>query len=634
MSFSDPNRTADPAPPSDFTPVSRNADRPNVMCDDPITGSAPTYGNEGTYLDTLPTIPGYAIEGEIARGGMGVVYRARHLQLNRPAAIKMILGGRYQSQAAQLRFSIEAEAIAALDHPYVVHVDEFGTHEGLPYFALEYVGGGTLARRLARDGKLNPREAAELVVKLADGIASAHAKGIVHRDLKPGNILLTEAGEPKITDFGLAKVGQSDLTTTGAVMGTPSYMSPEQAAGRTKEVGTHSDVYALGAILYELMTGRPPFKGDSATDTIQQVLTQEPQRPRALIPLIPRDLETICLKCLAKEPSKRFATAADLKADLTAYLTGYPITARPVSIAERVWKWVQRENSASFTRFLTTTTLISVLIAIVVVATAMAIQEYRDLERAEILETDLLNANPERVSVVVAQLRDEDESVREYAHGLLTKRANDEPVTNSLGLHARLGLLTYDEPDRALEVAAYLPKSRPEHLHAIRLFLIPYRKVVAPELWAVVMNQRALPRERVQAAGALTYLDVVDARWTEVAPFIAETVVTASPRDFVVWSQALEGAGWALKPVLLDRYALARRRIESRKLTTSALVAESAAFELTAYWLAMYVEKYPDSNSLNKLAKTMDVTDRHYRLFADVFARELKPPVEPSKSSK
>ena len=260
-----PPRPQTPGPPADLGTV-----------------AASPEGVATAVPDTQPDIPGYVVEAEIARGGMGVVYRARHLRLNRPAAIKMILGGKYHDPMARVRFLVEAEAVAALDHPHVVHVHEFGTHDGLPFFALEFVGGGTLAGKLRDEGKPAPRAAAELVVKLADGIAAAHAKGIVHRDLKPANVLLTESGEPKVTDFGLAKVGQSDMTATGAVMGTPSYMSPEQAAGRTKEVGTHSDTYALGAILYELLTGRPPFLGESAMATIQEVLTREPERPRAI----------------------------------------------------------------------------------------------------------------------------------------------------------------------------------------------------------------------------------------------------------------------------------------------------------------------------------------------------------------
>src|SRR5262249_49180883 len=226
--------------------------------------------------------------------------------------------------------------------------------------------------KLTRDGKPAPRAAVELLVKLADGIAAAHAKGIVHRDLKPSNVLLTETGEPKVADFGLAKVGQSDLTATGAVMGTPSYMSPEQAAGRVREVGTPTDVYALGAILYELLTGRPPFKGESSMETIQQVLTREPERPRAIDPAVPRDLETIALKCLAKEPAKRYATVAGLGADVRAYLDGRPIAARAVGRVERAVKWVRRNPVV--------TGLATAVVLALTVGTTVGYLKYRDAE--------------------------------------------------------------------------------------------------------------------------------------------------------------------------------------------------------------------------------------------------------------
>jgi WD40 repeat protein/tRNA A-37 threonylcarbamoyl transferase component Bud32 len=296
----------------------------------------------GLTIDKLPDLPGYSVEAVLGRGGMGVVYRARNLKLNRAAAIKMILAGTYQDSTARMRFLMEAEAVAQLDHPNIIQVHEFGTHDDLPYFALEYVGGGTLTDKLEREGKLAPTAAAELVAKLAEGIAAAHARGIVHRDLKPANILLTESGEPKVADFGLARIGASELTGTGAVMGTPSYMSPEQAAGRTREVGTASDVYGLGAILYELLTGRPPFRSDSVMGTIQQVMTRQPDRPRSIGAAIPRDLETICLKCLEKEPKKRYPTADALAADLRAFLEGRSIAARPVGSLGALWRWRKR----------------------------------------------------------------------------------------------------------------------------------------------------------------------------------------------------------------------------------------------------------------------------------------------------
>jgi WD40 repeat protein/tRNA A-37 threonylcarbamoyl transferase component Bud32 len=342
---SDPNRetASSPATPDPLIPdhATVEADRTTDRTTDTLDHSThqPTPAGPG---EALPEIPGYEVEVEIARGGMGVVYRARHRQLNRLTAIKMLLGGRYHDPAARTRFLIEAEAVAALDHPNVVHVHEFGTHDNLPFFALEYVAGGTLAHKLKREGKCAPRAAAELLVKLTDGMAAAHAKGIVHRDLKPGNILLSETGEPKIADFGLAKVGQSDMTATGVIMGTPRYMAPEQAAGRVRDVGTHTDTYALGAILYELLTGQPPFKGDSDVGTLDQVRTRDPARPRAIDPSVPRDLETIALKCLQKEPARRYASVSALGADLRAHLDGKPISARPTGTAERAWKWVKR----------------------------------------------------------------------------------------------------------------------------------------------------------------------------------------------------------------------------------------------------------------------------------------------------
>ena len=379
MPTDDHNRTADFTPPASAngeTLAPPDAFGPVTLSHTPgAEDAAATMSPEGTRSDapgSLPDIPGYVVEEEIARGGMGVVYRARHLRLNRPAAIKMILGGKYHDPIARVRFLVEAEAVAALDHPHVVHVHEFGTHDGLPFFALEFVGGGTLAAKLKRDGKPTARVAAEMVVKLADGIAAAHAKGIVHRDLKPANVLMTEAGEPKVADFGLAKVGQSDMTATGAVMGTPSYMSPEQAAGRTKLVGTPADVYALGAILYELLTGRPPFLGESSMETIQQVLTREPERPRAINSSIPEDLETICLKCLAKEAAKRYATASELAADLRAYLDGRPITARPVGRIERAVKWVTRNPVV--------TGMAAAVMLALTVGTTVSYLKYRDAE--------------------------------------------------------------------------------------------------------------------------------------------------------------------------------------------------------------------------------------------------------------
>ncbi|MFI5460210.1 MAG: WD40 repeat domain-containing serine/threonine protein kinase, partial [Isosphaerales bacterium] len=285
----------------------------------------------------------YEITREIARGGMGVVFRARQVSLNRTVALKMILAGQLANETDVKRFYTEAEAAANLDHPGIVPIFEVGQHEGQHYFSMGFVEGQSLSQRLA-EGPLPSREAAELIRRASEAIEYAHQRGVIHRDLKPANILLDANGNPRITDFGLAKKvqGDSGLTGSGQIMGTPSYMPPEQAGGRRGDVGPAADVYALGATLYALVTGRPPFQAATAMDTVIQVISDEPVPPRRLNASIPRDLETICLKCLEKEPGKRYPSAAALADDLGRYLEGEPIVARPVTRVERAVKWAWR----------------------------------------------------------------------------------------------------------------------------------------------------------------------------------------------------------------------------------------------------------------------------------------------------
>jgi tRNA A-37 threonylcarbamoyl transferase component Bud32 len=310
------------------------------------------------------TIPGHEILGELGRGGMGVVYKARQTKLNRLVALKMVLAGGHAGAAELLRFQTEAEAIARLQHPNIVQVYEVGEHEGKPFFSLEFCGGGSLEKNLAGT-PLPAGEAAALLEVLARAVQAAHDKGVIHRDLKPANVLLADNGTPKITDFGLAKkldeVGQ---TTTGAIMGTPSYMAPEQAGGRSLEIGPPADVYALGAILYECLTGRPPFKAATALDTMQQVVSDDPVPPTQLQSQTPRDLETICLKCLGKEPRKRYDSAKELADDLRRFLAGEPIVARPVGRVERGLKWVKRQTALAAT--IAATVLITAISFVVV----------------------------------------------------------------------------------------------------------------------------------------------------------------------------------------------------------------------------------------------------------------------------
>jgi eukaryotic-like serine/threonine-protein kinase len=282
------------------------------------------------FLGELPEIPGYEVQEVLGHGGMGVVYRARHIRLNRSIAVKMLLNGVHASSESRERFLREAKAVAGLRHPSIVQVHDMGDLNGQPYFTMEFVEGGTLAQKLAGTPQAS-RHAASLLEILADAVQAAHQNGIVHRDLKPANILLTADGAPKISDFGLARRldGEAGLTWTGATLGTPSYMAPEQAEGRPILLGPAVDIYALGAILYELLTGRPPFRAESAALTVRQVLCQDAEPPSRLNGKVPRDLEVICLKCLRRDPQLRYASAAALTQDLRHFLQGEAIAARP-----------------------------------------------------------------------------------------------------------------------------------------------------------------------------------------------------------------------------------------------------------------------------------------------------------------
>lgn len=285
----------------------------------------------------------YELIEEIARGGMGVVYKARQKSLNRLVALKLVLGGPLASTAAQQRFLAEARAAAGLQHPNIIAIHEVGEHEGQPFFSMDHVEGRSLAE-LVRDGPLPPQRAAGYVKTIAEAVHYAHLKGILHRDLKPSNVLIDQSDQPRVTDFGLAKqlTGDADLTVSGQVLGSPNFMAPEQAQGRHREVGPGSDVYTLGALLYHLLTGRPPFQAATLTEVLRQVATTEPAPPRLLNAGIPRDLETICLKCLEKDGGRRYLTGQGLADELGRFLRGEPILARPVGMAAKSVKWCMR----------------------------------------------------------------------------------------------------------------------------------------------------------------------------------------------------------------------------------------------------------------------------------------------------
>ncbi len=402
----------------------------------PATVQAPPAGPSQAAAAKLPSIPGYEILNELGRGGMGVVYLARQLSLKRLVALKMLLAGQQASPAQRLRFEAEMEAIARLQHPNLVQIFEVGEHEGRPFFAMEYVDGGSLADQIASRPPV--RKAAELLAVVSRAIHAAHQRGVIHRDLKPANILLTADGTPKISDFGLAR--RMDVvngpTPSKQVLGTPSYMSPEQALGRSRQAGPATDIYSLGAILYEVLTGRPPFQGDTSIQVLFQVASVEPVPPRRLQPGIAVELETICLKCLEKSPNRRYPSAAALADDLHRFLAAEPIQARPIAWWRRVAQWARRRPATAAALAVVAVGLLA-LLAISArftqrLATELARTEAarRDLDEAlaqqvaQGLDRDLrqLEMVPQAVAALLAVRRDwQDQQLEAWMRSLVVK---------------------------------------------------------------------------------------------------------------------------------------------------------------------------------------------------------------------
>jgi WD40 repeat protein/tRNA A-37 threonylcarbamoyl transferase component Bud32 len=335
------------------------------------THNEPSGSAKATPDAMMPHIPGYEIEKILAHGGMGIVYKAKQTALKRTVALKMILGGRFNQQEDRRRFFAEAHALARLSHPNIVQIHEIGEYQSQPFLALEYVEGGTLAERIAR-APLSAADAARMTAILARALHTAHLADIVHRDIKPANILMTSDGVPKVGDFGLAKRldADGDRTLSGAILGTPQYMAPEQAVGKSNAIGPYTDVYALGVVLFEMLTGHVPFRGMSKIDVLQQVTKDEPPSVRRFNAKAPRDLETICLKCLQKEPARRYGSALELAEDLERFLAGEPILARRSSLWERGVKWARRRPAMA--------TLFSVLL--LSFAAAVEIWIYKTLQ--------------------------------------------------------------------------------------------------------------------------------------------------------------------------------------------------------------------------------------------------------------
>jgi tetratricopeptide (TPR) repeat protein/tRNA A-37 threonylcarbamoyl transferase component Bud32 len=453
----------------------------DLIADDQTTAPTEDTGGDRTTSGKVrgeqigPEVPGYVILEVIGRGGMGVVYKARHHRLDRLVALKMVLSGAHASPEQLARFTIESQAVAQLLHPGIVQIYEVGEHDGLPYFSLEFVAGGSLANKIG-DKPQPAREAAAMVHDLAVAMREAHRHHIIHRDLKPANVLLTPDGHPKITDFGLAKRldADSQQTQTGATMGTPSYMAPEQAMGHTHQIGPLSDLYALGVILYEMLVGRPPFQGASPLETIELARSQEPVPPIRLQPKIPVDLETICLKCLQKDPLKRYADAAALAEDLQRFLEGRPILARPVGAVERLARWCRRNPkiaalAATVALLLATVTAVSSYAAI---SLDRYNAEFAARKAAEKNEQAAINArNLEAVA------RQKESEARAKVEKALREGAGLEEKLGDLYVALGEDRAGREHYDRAMAIREAIVREHPGNYPAERDRLLSYNKL-------------------------------------------------------------------------------------------------------------------------------------------------------------
>jgi serine/threonine protein kinase/formylglycine-generating enzyme required for sulfatase activity/tetratricopeptide (TPR) repeat protein len=558
-------------PPFRQTPLStQNAVTLN-QCDDSaasnLKGSTPEESDPTQRIatptekkaETAPTIIGsYQILGEIARGGMGVVYRAREIRTRRPVALKMILAGQFATADSVARFHAEARAAANLDHPGIVPIYEVGELDGKPYFTMPLITGGSL-NELLRAGPLPPEATARLMKKVAEAVQYAHDKGIIHRDIKPHNILLQQEDSvhegvtgsglttdhsssgsvasfsgpvPRLTDFGLARAVAEEgvLTASGEVMGTPSYMPPEQASGDWKHVGPQSDVYSLGAVLYCLLTGRPPFQAATAFETMRQVREQEPVSPRHLNPGVPRDLETVCLKCLAKEPRRRYTTAAEFAAELERFLTGHPVLARPVGTLERALRWCGRNKTVASLG----AAVVVLLLVGTCVSTWLAIRAIRAQNDRAIAQVDaLLEANHAAVPNIIAGLTPFRSVVDPYLRDLQGRSGLNERERTRVAL----ALLPVDDSvlpflrERMLE-------AEPEEVIVLRDALSSHGEVLKADLWKEAADAPAVDR-RFRAAVALARFDPESDRWGNAADNIIKPLLDANALHLGLWTEAL-----------------------------------------------------------------------------------------------
>lgn len=562
-------------------------------------------------------VPGYEILGELGHGGMGVVYKARHVKSNRLVALKMILSSLHASFHEKVRFQIEAESIASLHHPHIVQLYDIGEHDGQPFFSLEFCDGGALDSEL-RGTPTSARKAAELVETLARAVHYAHSRGVVHRDLKPANVLLARRGETetlKIADFGLAKQldSASELSRSGAILGTPAYMAPEQALGKTSEVGPSADIYALGAILYECLTGRPPFKGESALEVLEMVRTREPAPVSRFASKTPRDLETICQKCLRKSPVHRYATAQDLADDLHRYLNHEPIQARPIGSTERLWRWCLRNPRVASLLLLLVLVIGSALVSVTVLwqqadtqrqlaeeseARALRQQEIAEIQRG-VAETEKRNAEAS-----ATEARNQEAAAKAERSRALAAAEKASRVSEFLG-----GIFEAADPLGLSGYGGVIPKATGEHLTAVELLnrgaeRIDGDQTLSPEI-------RAHIKDRI--GNALLSLGEFDraAPLLNDALHLREKHLGREHPDTVVSLQNVarlsQYRGDYFQAEKLYRQALALR------LKMSPLPeAQIADTEFNLGWLLLDMELYDDSAEMYRRA-----IDRRVRLFGE-----------------
>jgi formylglycine-generating enzyme required for sulfatase activity/predicted Ser/Thr protein kinase len=550
-----------------------------------VPQSAPEEQRHDTLRDARPVefvrpqvgLSDYELLSEVARGGMGVVYRARQRSLNRVVAVKMILAGHLASDEDVQRFRSEAEAAANLQHPNIIAIYEVGESDGQHFFSMQFVEGRSLAE-LIREKPLSAEEAATVVVTMAEAVDFAHGQGILHRDLKPSNILIDAGGTPHLTDFGVAKrlCSDSQLTSTGTIIGTPSYMPPEQASG-TREIGAGADVYSLGAILYELLTGRPPFTAQRPTDVLLQVLNVEPVSPRVLNPSVAQDLSTICLKCLEKAPERRYASALALAADLRRWLAADPISARPIGRWERGWRWCKRNPGIAA---LTVVLLVVAVGAFVGVTTEWLVaqsalrgmQEARRQRAAAEVES-LLQAAPESLPLVLQNLRPQYDDIVDE----LRRTTREHELSERDRLRLSLALLPGDPSQIDYLRQRMLSVALPELL-AIRDALVPCPDDIRAELWDVLTRGSGPPSERFAAALLLARDDGLrnlSGDWDRQGTFLATQLldsVSADPSTYEALVEAFRRVRLSLIPALSKTFADQTQAQSVRALATNILV--------------------------------------------------------------